>query len=288
MVDALRRMGGVATFGELKGLVTHHELCAAVRDGLIHKPGHNRYTLVDVSAHRRAAAAAGGVASHLSAAEHYGWKVKFAPTRPCITVPRTARKPVGDHELHWATLSEKEMHRHVTSRTRTVVDCARSYDFDVALSVADSALREGVIDKDDLFLALARSPRTGRKRALAVIEAATAKHANPFESCLAAILMTVSGLTVLPQGEIEGVGWVDFLDSRLGIVIEAESVEFHTGRKALERDTKRYSTCARLGLVVVRFTWDQVMFCPDEVRAVMADVVGWRTTQAVGRHGLVA
>lgn len=288
MVDVLQRMGGVATFGELRGLVTHHQLHVAVAQGRIHKPGFNRYALVDLPAHRLAAAKAGGVLSHLSAAEHYGWKVKFSPTKPCITVPRTARKPVGVHELHWADLSDKEMHRHVTSRTRTVIDCARAYDFDVALCVADSALREGVIDQDDLLLAATRSPRTGRRRALAVAEAASAQHANPFESCLAAILRLVPGLHVVAQGQVEGVGRVDFLDVRLGLVVEAESLEFHGTRTALERDVKRYTSCARLGLVVVRFTWGQVMFDASGVAEAMADVVGWRTMQAVGGHGLAA
>lgn len=285
-VDALRRLGGVATFGELKGLVTHDQLTRAVAAGRVHKPRFNRYVLVDVAAHRRAAATTGGVISHLSAAEHYGWKLKFVPTRPCITLPRSAHKPVGDYELHWADLSEKELHRHVTSRARTVIDCARAYDFDVALAVADSALREGILDQDDLLLAAAASPRTGRRRALAVAEAATGLRANPFESCLAAILMKVAGLDAQPQVEIDGVGRVDFLGRPLGIVVEAESLEFHGTRTALERDTKRYTACARLGLVVVRFTWDQVMFWPEEVLTVMEEVVRWRTMQAVGGHGL--
>ena len=87
-----------------------------------------------------------GTASHLSAAQQFGWKLKHDPVRPCITLPRSARKPAGAYELHWADLSERELRRNVTSRTRTVIDCARAYDFDVALCVADSALREGIID----------------------------------------------------------------------------------------------------------------------------------------------
>ena len=71
-----------------------------------------------------------------------------------------AYQPKGSYELHWADLSDRELRRNVTSRTRTVIDCARAYDYDVALSVADSALREGIVDRDDLLLAAARSPRT--------------------------------------------------------------------------------------------------------------------------------
>ena len=287
-VDALRELGGVAPFGELIALTTRAQVSAAMAAGRIHKPRHNRYCLADAEGAMRAVAATGGTASHLSAAQEFGWKIKHDPVRPCITLPRSARKPAGSYELHWADLSERERRRNVTSRTRTVIDCARAYDFDVALSVADSALREGIIDGDDLIVAAARSPRTGRAKAASVARAASHLRANPFESCLYAIAITGPGLTVVPQGEVPGVGRVDLLDRVLGIVIEAESLEHHWSKAGLQRDVDRYTKAARLGLVVLRFTWADVMFSPVQVAAAIEDVVRWRTRQAVGRHALVA
>ncbi|SEB68785.1 hypothetical protein SAMN04489844_0848 [Nocardioides exalbidus] len=287
-VEALRELGGVATFGELIACTTRSELDRAVHQSRILKPRHNRYCLSTADATRRAVAATGGTASHLSAAQEFGWKLKHDPVKPCITLPRSARKPSGSYELHWADLSDRERRRNVTSRTRTVIDCARSYDFDVALSVADSALREGILDQDDLLVAAARSPRTGRARAQRVAQHASRLRANPFESCLYAIAITVLGLSVKPQGHVPGLGFVDLLDRVLGIVIEAESLEHHWTRAGLQRDVDRYTTAARLGLVVVRFTWADVMHHPDDVATALADVVEWRTMQAVGRHGLAA
>lgn len=197
-------------------------------------------------------------------------------------------KPRGSYELHWADLSERELRRNITSRTRTVIDCARAYDFDVALCVADSALREGIIDRDDLLIAAARSPRIGRAKALRVAHAASPLRANPFETCLHAIAMTVAGLDVVPQGHVPGVGFVDLLDRVLGMVIEAESLEHHWTKAGLQRDVDRYTKAALLGLVVLRFTWTDVMCHPDEVAQAISDVVWWRTMQAVGRHGLAA
>jgi very-short-patch-repair endonuclease len=98
----------------------------------------------------------------------------------------------------------------------------------------------------------------------------------------------VPGLDVVPQGHVPGVGFVDLLERRLGMVMEAESLEHHWTKAGLQRDVDRYTKAARLGLVVLRFTWTDVMFRPDEVRAAIEDVVRWRTMQAVGRHGLVA
>jgi very-short-patch-repair endonuclease len=92
----------------------------------------------------------------------------------------------------------------------------------------------------------------------------------------------------VPQGSVPGVGFVDLLDRVLGIVLEAESLEHHWTRAGLQRDVDRYTKAARLGLVVLRFTWADVMFEPDQVAGAIADVVRWRTKQAVGRHGLAA
>lgn len=288
-VVALRELGGVATFAELVASVGRSDIERALADGRINKPRHNRYCLADIDAVRHAVARTGGVASHLSAAQEFGWKLKEDPLRPCITLPRSARKPRGGaYELHWADVSEREQRRRVTSRVRTVIDCARAYDFDVALSVADSALREGIVDQDDLLLGAARSPRTGRARAQRVAREASAKRANPFESCLYAIASTVPGLDVVPQGAVPGVGFVDLLDRVLGIVIEAESLEHHWTKAGLQRDVDRYTKAARLGLVVLRFTWKDVMHDRPGVELAIADVVRWRTMQAVGCHGLVA
>ncbi len=287
-VEALHELGGVGPFGELIALTTRAEITAAMDQGLIHKPRHDRYCLADADLLRRAVALTGGTASHLSAAQEFGWKLKHQPLKPCLTLPRSARKPRGSYELHWADLSDREIRRHVTSRTRTVMDCARTYPFDVALSVADSALREGILDQDDLLLAAARSPRTGRAKALRVASEASHLRANPFETCLYVIASTVPGLSVVPQGEVPGVGFVDLLDRHLGIVIEAESLEHHWSKAGLQRDVDRYTTAARLGLTVLRFTWTDVMFQPDDVAEAIADVVRWRTMQAVGRHGLAA
>ena len=75
-------------------------------------------------------------------------------------------------------------------------------------------------------------------------------------------------------------GWVDLLDRRRGIVIEAESFEFHAGRDAMRRDVQRYTACTRLGLVVVRFLWEEVMFRPEHVKAVLVDVTTRAEVQA--------
>jgi hypothetical protein len=205
-VTALQRLGGVASYGELMGPTTRSALERAVREDRIVKPCRNRYALVDTDDQVRRAVALGGVLSHLSAALHHDWKVEFPPERMSITVPRSSRTPGADVEARWADLPDHDVHRHVTRRVRTVTDCARVYDFDVALSVADSALREGEVTRSELVTAAELSPRTGRAKALKVAELASGKRANPFESCLFAIAITVPGLAVSPRGSFRAWG----------------------------------------------------------------------------------
>lgn len=277
MARALRERGGVATWSELKACVERDQLEEALRSGRVSRIRRNLYVLSDIREVRRIAISAGGVASHLTAAQHWGWKVKDPPERPCITLARGSRTPTEDLELHWQDLAPSEVAGHVTRRVPTVIACARSYDAATALCVADSALREGQVTREQLLAAAGRSPRTGRAKAVRVVQLADARAANPFESVLRWLCLSVDGLCAVPQVEVDGVGRIDLLDARLGIVIEAESFEFHGSTDAFRRDVRRYTECARRGLVVVRFTWHEVMHQPDYVRAALADVVRQRS-----------
>lgn len=271
-VDALIRLGGVASLGELVGPTTRSRVRTAVARGRILRVAHDRYGLVDLPSERRVAVAAGGVLSHLSAAVAWGWKVKHLPLETHVTVPARARRPTGKVAVHWADLDEAEVQRDVTRPARTVVDCARTLPFDEALAVADSALRSGMVDRHELERAAARAPRNGRSRAAEVVDLARGQAANPFESVLRALALDVPGLRVVPQGEVEGVGFADLLDRRLKVVAEAESFEFHSGKEALRRDVQRYTAMTRRGFTVVRFLWEEVMFQPAYVREVLGDV----------------
>lgn len=277
MVEALRRLGGVAEYGELLGPCTEWQVRRAANDGRIMRLRRNRYGLVDTGAHRAAAVAAGGVLSHLSAAVAWGWKVQHQPQHPWVTLPRNRRRPRGDLEVRWSDVSDAEVRHHVTRPVRTVLDCARALPFDEALAVADSALRSKEVDRHQLLVAAQASSRTGRRRAIEVIEAADAGAANPFESALRSVALRVPGLTVVTQGGIDGVGFVDLLDRRLGIVVEGESLEFHGTKQGLRRDVKRYTALTRRGFIVMRFLWEEAMFDQEYVHAALMDAVALRS-----------
>lgn len=278
---ALEELGCVASRKQLVAMgVPITAITKALEAKEITRVRHGKYVAGDGAGLIATAEALGGVVSHLSAALHYGWTLKASPPRPTVTLPRTARSVPG-FACHWRPLRTDELEDRVTSRIDTVIACARSYDYDVALCVADSALRERTVTQTQLIAAALASPRSGRAKALRVARDADYRSANAFESCTRAIANSVPGLCVRPQAWIGRTARVDLLDKELGIVVECESFAHHGTKEALARDVRRYTALARLGYVVVRFTWAEVMYAPDYVRQALADVVAVRQLQAV-------
>jgi very-short-patch-repair endonuclease len=278
--DALERLGGVSHRQDLLRLCSRRALDAALAEGSVIRVSRNRYVLEAADEARVAAARVHGVVSHLSAALVHGWKVKVPPRRPSVTVRRN-RGRIDDRgiDLRWSTLTPAERAAGVTDPVRTVVDCARTLPFDEALAVADSALRSSTVDRSRLIEAASLAPRTGRAAALRVAHAADGRAANPFESVLRAIALDVPGLHVVPQGAVGAIGQADLADTRLRIAVEAESFEFHALAEAFRHDVRRYTAMTRLGWLVVRFVWDDVMHRPAYVHDVLADIVALRSCE---------
>jgi very-short-patch-repair endonuclease len=280
---ALVRLGGVATWAQLRAAVHWRHIAAARHSGAIVRTRRGRYTLPTTAPARAAAHRLTGVASHTSAALHWGWKVKAPPEQPHVTVRRKrslAARARDGVRVHWRDLAPDEVvDGWVTTTSRTVIDCCLDLPFDEALAVFDSALRGGVQLVQVLERAARLAPRQQR-RVLRVAAAADARAANPFESVLRAICLDVPGLSVTPQHVVEDDSFaaqVDLADARLQIVVEAESYEFHGSRRQFRRDCRRYTELGARGWVVLRFTWHEEMFQPDYVRRMLAMTVASRT-----------
>lgn len=232
----------------------------------------------------QAAQACGGVVSELSAALVWDWSVKAIPPRPQLTVRknrRFSRDRLEGIEVRRLNLPSYDVVNGVTSRLRTVLDCARRQPFDAALAVADSALRTGT-DRDELEAAARSAGGPGAIRVRRVAACADGRAANAFESCARAICLSVPGLHVEPQVSIRDphlLGRPDLVDERLRIVIEADSFEWHGGRAALRSDAVRYNRFVVNGWLVLRFCWEDIMFRPAEVRAILIAAVAERTNR---------
>lgn len=281
VAEALGRMGGIATRRALLRACTRQELDRALEVGDVVKLLRGRYALPDVGSAREAAHRANGVVSHRSACLEHGWELKTVPRRPEVTVPRhrrlTKSRRAGT-DVTWADLTDRDIDGIATSRDRTLADCLRRLPWDEALTIADSALRHGFSPlRLKMLAAKARGPGSAQMRRVA--REATQQAANPFESVARAIGLDVEGLDLRPQVSIyepELLGRPDLVDTRLRILVECDSFEWHSSREALERDARRYTRLAVAGWIVIRLTYDDVMRNPAYVREVLMDALATR------------
>jgi hypothetical protein len=281
VAQLLQRLGGVADARDLVALSSRGKVRGAVRRGDIVRAGPGRYALTETDGAMRAAAAISGVLSHESAAQWHGWELKVQPELPVVTVPRN-RKVTPDRRagvrLRWGLLPPEDVSREgVTCPDRTVLDCAKALPFDQALTIADSALRHGDLTKARLLELAGSVVGPGRQACLKVAEHADGRAANPFESVLRAIAIDVPGLDVEPQLVIRGPGFSvrpDLVDPTRRLVLEADSFEFHGGRRELRRDCERYDLLVIARWTVLRFAWEHVMLRPGFVRACLAAACG--------------
>lgn len=284
MAELVAHLGGVVSRSELLPSVTRHDLQRALDAGVVRRAGRGRYALPTDIEGRVAAEEAHGIAILVSAAAHWQWRRKWEPRLPQLAV-RRGRKVSPElrdrFDVRWRGTPEADLvDGWVTSRVRTLLDCAVLLPFDEALALTDSALRSGTVERSVLLDRLPGLDPQLRPRVRRVVECADAFAANPFESVLRAIALDVPGLAVVPQVRIDDadgwVGRVDLADRRLRIVIEGESLEFHGEREAFDRDCLRYSRLVADGWLVLRFSWTQVMSQPDLVRALIVRAVGLR------------
>jgi very-short-patch-repair endonuclease len=273
-VDALIRLGGIARARDIIGLSSRRGLRRAVEAGDIARIGPGRYAFGVSHAEARAL---DGAVSHLSAAMHWGWQVKWPPDRPWVTVARSRNISTARREavhLVYADIGD-DVIDGVTAPVRTVIDCARRLPFDEALAVADSALRAGDVTQADLKAASATLKGRGAAHSRMVASSATPRAANPFESVLRAIALEFP-LDLTPQTPVVVGGQTyvpDLVDTTRKLVLEADSWRFHASQQGHARDCRRYNALALGGWLVLRFTWDQVMHSPDYVRQVLAEAV---------------
>ena len=285
LISHVTLLGGAATRAEIVERCGRGALARALREGLLDRVGRGRYALPSAEQAVRAAAAYGGVVSMRSAAQRHGWGQRLVPKLPDVTFPRTRRLEAAARRRlvpHWSDLAPEEVERGVTTKRRTLVDCMRNLPLEDAVPIVDSAVRAGDVSKEELVRIATEMRGRSRARAIAVARMATARAANAYESTLRAIASTVPGLAIRPQQALrvsrDQVLHPDLLDDRLRIVIEAESFEWHGDRRRLTQDCWRYNRFVNLGYLVVRFSWEQVIFSPAYVVNVLVDAV---------RHALV-
>lgn len=150
----------------------------------------------------------------------------------------------------------------VTSEPRTWVDVTRSGGLNHGLVIGDALLRRESSRMSDLQAALAALPHGNNSVELAL------QHLSPLrETALESLSFGhfVSWGIPLPQMQVvihdeDGfAGRVDFVWEDLRVIGEADGVGKYQSRGALIAEKRREDRLRRLGYVIVRWTWDELV-----------------------------
>jgi very-short-patch-repair endonuclease len=132
------------------------------------------------------------------------------------------------------------------------------------LVALDSAVNRRLVSVEDVA---ARVRGHGRARGMALLALVDGRSQSVIET-LARLALRDAGLSVEPQAKISGVGRVDLLVEGK-VVVELDGFAYHGDRAAYREDRRRDRSVVAHGLVVLRFTYEDVVRDPGcVVRAV--------------------
>lgn len=275
-VAALEEAGGFATRAALvRAGVRRRALAAALGQGSVVRLRRGVYGLglPQGTDHVRAAAVVlRGVVSHDSAAVLWGLELAHRPA-PDVTVRRDrSRAHYAGVRVHRAEVTDSVVldGMRVTPVLRTVLDCAATLALPEAVVVADSALRAGLLTRDELVSA-ARGLRGRHARRVRRVAALADERSGSVLESLLRVLLVEAGLPpdasqlVVRDERGRVVARVDFAYLRARLVVEADGFEFHRERADYRSDRRRGNACARADWTVLRFSWEDVRLRPEYV-----------------------
>ncbi|MBU1249931.1 MAG: type IV toxin-antitoxin system AbiEi family antitoxin domain-containing protein [Actinobacteria bacterium] len=253
--------------------LTPRQLAAAVARGTLVRPRRGLYVPAHTARGVVAALHVGGPAACVTAVETYGI---WTPDRRLVHVwlkPNAARlralrlsgrTAVGEahHELrrHWRPLLESDQcESWRVGVLDALIQVVRCQPRAIAIAVLDSALHQGVIERQNLEqLAVQVTSRQRR-----VFDRIDARAESGTES-LVRLALVDAGLRVVPQVLFPGVGRVDLLvEGR--IVVEVDSAAWHSTVDAVTRDYGRDLQLVRRRRWVVRVSYEQAMHSRRQV-----------------------
>lgn len=252
-------------------------------------------TGVRASAIAAAGACTGSVVSHASAAAWHGLPLLRQPDRPTVTVPPHGTGDLAGAHLHRATLDPVDVVDvdgvRVTSVARTLIDLGRSSATAAAVVPIDVALNRRITTRAELDDVLLRCPTwPGIRRAMRALRFTDGRAESPLESVSrlvlgwlhwppAALQQCIGG----PTGEF--LGRLDFYWDELGIGGEADgAAKYRATSGALYDEKLRQDRLEASGLIIVRWSWSDVVRHPRELAARLAAAAG--RAAALKRSGL--
>jgi hypothetical protein len=265
-VLALLSLGGAARWKSLiEAGVTDGHLRAAVRRGHVVRRG-VAYALPEAADDVVVAARLDGRLTCTSAAPHLGLDRLFSPARPHVAVPRSTPRRESPAVVHRTGAGPGR----VVPRLDALEDAVRCRCLPPVetLVMVDSALRARRIDVLDLRCRFV-GPGSARHRGL--LDLADPRSGSPIET-VARLALRAAGLPVVSQVWFPEIGRVDFVIGGW-LVVEVDGYGFHSTREQFRNDRRRANLIAARGMVLLRFSFDDVMHRSDHVVAQVTQVL---------------
>lgn len=266
-IEALRRLGGVArTSSLLSSGATEGSIRAAVHGGQLRRIRKGWICEADAPPAVIEAVRLGGRLACISAARHLGLWTPDTDGPIHVALPtHTGHRHGHGRNVHWQSSTWREHDSPVESIPALIRQVLLCCDREVAITIVDSALNSRRVTVS----ALRRIVRGLPPRFGSVLSQIDGKSESGLES-LCRVRLSRLGLRIRSQVTIGGVGRVDLvIGDRL--VIEADGREHHDKPDAFRKDRERDLALARLGYVVIRLTYQQIV---DEWALVELAVAG--------------
>ena len=260
MTDAVAAFGGAARWKRLRDLgVSDGRLRAAVRSGDLVRMG-PVYAFPDAPSDVVVAAELGGRLTCSSAALWLGLDVLCPPAKVHVVVPRNSSRSSERAVVHrtgrgqgWlAPAPEAVIH---------ALGCLPPIE---ALVIVDSALRARKISSAEIRQRIV-GPDSVRRRGLLAL--ADGRAESPIET-VARLAIGAAGFSVDCQVYIADVGRVDLLIDGW-LVVEIDGYAHHSSREHFRNDRRRANLLAEKGYVLLRFSYEDVMYRREQMLALI-------------------
>lgn len=227
------------------------------------------------------AAGPGAALSHSSAASL--WEMRPPGAAVEVVVPHNRGVRLARVHVHRSRLlAAKDIRFHkglpVTSPARTLLDLTAILTPRQLELAFDRALVKRIMRLGDVEDVLARMPgRTGTP----VLRAVLADHRGPTltRSQAEELFLALVRRAQLPQPRVNArtAGYeVDFLWPAERVVVEIDGFRYHSTRRAFDHDHRKDQVLFSAGLIVLRFTYEQLKREPLNVIAQVAGALGAR------------
>jgi very-short-patch-repair endonuclease len=218
-----------------------------------------------------------GVLDHGSASKIWGFYTPPDPGVTLTTVGRNIRSRPGltTHRAH--TLDPRDIRLRaglpVTAPARTILDLAGELPIEELERAITEARVQRLVTDDELRAAARRAP--GKKGAAVLrrlLEAGPAYTRSKAERLMLRLLRAAQLPRPLTNIKLCGYN-ADFFWREQGLIVETDGYQFHSDRRAFERDRKRDQVHVAAGYRVIRVTWMQMQNEPFAVIARIAQAL---------------